>query len=332
MRRNYYLLSPGKLKRKKNTVYYIKKTGDLEKVPLPIKKIDAIHAFGSVELNKKLLTFFSQERIPIHFYNYYGYYVGSYYPREYLHSGFLIVKQVKHYLDEDLRLEIAKEFVLGAMHNIRKNLEYYQRKGKDLADSLSEIKDQEKKVVSVHTIQELMGREGNIRRIYYPSFGKFLREPFKLSKRVYRPPDNMMNCLISFGNSLLYNSVLTEIYRTQLNPTISYLHEPGDRRFSLSLDISEVFKPVIVDRLIFNLINKRKINKTHFKKEMNFCHLTEKGKKTFIREWDKRLRVTVKHRRFKRHVSYKKLLRIECYKLVRHLSGGSPYQGFRRWW
>ena len=50
----------------------------------------------------------------------------------------------------------------------------------------------------------------------------------------------MINALISYLNSLMYTSCLSEIYVSQLNPTISYLHSAGDRRFSLSLDISEV--------------------------------------------------------------------------------------------
>jgi CRISPR-associated protein Cas1 len=40
---------------------------------------------------------------------------------------------------------------------------------------------------------------------------------------------------------------------TQLNPTVSYLHEPSQRRFSLALDLSEIFKPLIVDRVIFRV-------------------------------------------------------------------------------
>lgn len=78
----------------------------------------------------------------------------------------------------------------------------------------------------------------------------------------------MLNSLILFGNSLLYATILTEIYHTQLTPTVSYLHEPGERRYSLSLDISGVFKPVIVDRVIFNLVNNRTIKPEHFDKKL----------------------------------------------------------------
>ena len=72
-----------------------------------------------------------------------------------------------------------------------------------------------------------------------------------MNKRVKRPPDNPINALISFGNTLLYTKTISAIYRTHLDQRISYLHEPSEGRFSLSLDISEVFKPVIVYKTIF---------------------------------------------------------------------------------
>lgn len=73
------------------------------------------------------------------------------------------------------------------------------------------------------------------------------------------PQNNELNTLISFGKSLLYTTVLSEIYKTHLDPTIAYLHTTNNRRFTLNLDIAEIFKPIIVDRLIFTLINRRKI-------------------------------------------------------------------------
>lgn len=88
------------------------------------------------------------------------------------------------------------------------------------------------------------------------------------------PPDNMINTLISFVNTIIYSKVLTEIYHTQLNPTISYLHEPGSRRFSLCLDLAEIFKPLIGDRVIFSLLNRNQITERSFEKELNFLHLT----------------------------------------------------------
>jgi len=185
---------------------------------------------------------------------------------------------------------------------------------------------------SVTTIEELMGIEGNIRRRYYAAWNVIVNQEIQFEKRVMHPPDNMINSLISFVNTLIYTKVLGEIYHTQLNPTISYLHEPGARRFSLSLDIAEVFKPLIGDRLIFSLLNRNQITEDSFTKELNFLHLKKDASKLIVSELEKNLKKTVMHKNLGRQVSYQYLLRLECYKLIKHLLGEKEYEGFRIWW
>ena len=142
----------------------------------------------------------------------------------------------------------------------------------------------------------------------------------------------MINSLISFLNSVLYSKILSEIYRTQLNPTISYLHEPSVKRFSLSLDVAEIFKPLIVDRLIFYFLNKNVISENDFDKESNFLRLKENTLQKIMEEVDKRLSTTIKHRTLNRDVSYKHLMRLELYKIIKHLLGEKEYSPFKIWW
>jgi len=159
-----------------------------------------------------------------------------------------------------------------------------------------------------------------------------LKEEFPFEKREKHPPSNPVNALLSFGNSLLYTTILSECYQTSLNPTISYLHEPRERRFSLCLDLAEIFKPLIVDTLIFRLINTGVMRPQDFDRELNGCYLNEEGRKKFLQAFDEKLNTTVKHRRLKRKVSYRTLLRLECYKLIRHLLGDEEYTPFKAWW
>jgi len=329
MERNYYIMQSGRLRREENTVYFENSEG---KKAIPVNDINAIYAFGELDINTKLLTFLSQHKITVHFFNYYGYYSGTYYPREYLLSGFLLVKQVEHYTDEKRRLEIAKEIVKSASYNILKNLQYYKKHEKVDEARIDAIEKLQGSIDGVKSVAEAMGIEGNIRDEYYSSFNDFLREGFEFEKRTKRPPENMINCLISFGNSLAYTTTLTEIYRTQLNPTISYLHEPGERRFSLSLDMSEIFKPIIVDRVIFNLINNRIIKPEHFAEELNACYLNDAGKRLFLSEYDEKLKTTIMHKNLERNVSYQRLIRLDCYKLIKHLLGEKKFEGFKAWW
>ena len=127
---------------------------------------------------------------------------------------------------------------------------------------------------------------------------------------------------------MIYAKILSEIYHTQLNPTISYLHEPGVRRFSLCLDVSEVFKPLIGDRLIFSLLNRKQITEDSFTKELNFLHLKKEASALISRELEERLKKTIMHKELGRQVSYQYLIRLEEYKLIKHLIGEKEYEGF----
>ena len=117
-----------------------------------------------------------------------------------------------------------------------------------------------------------------------------------------------------------------------MNPTISYLHEPGDRRFSLSLDLAEIFKPILGDRLIFSLLNRNQITPKSFTKGLNYLHLTKNASKTIAAELDAKMQTTIKHRDLNKSVSYQYLIRLECYKLVKHLLGEKVYEPFKIWW
>ena len=177
-----------------------------------------------------------------------------------------------------------------------------------------------------------MGIEGNIRKRYYSAWSIIINQEIEFDKRVMHPPDNMINSLISFVNSLIYTRTLSEIYHTQLNPTISYLHEPGVRRYSFCLDISEVFKPLIGDRLIFSLLNRKQITENSFTKELNYLHLKKEASQLIVSEFENRMKQTIMHRELGRQVSYQYLIRLEVYKLIKHLIGEKEYEGFRIWW
>lgn len=330
MSESYYLFSNGTLSRNDNVFRLKTSSGEYKDLKIEVSR--EIYVFGELTLNTKCLNYMGQLNIPTHFFNYYGFYTGSFYPKETKVSGVLLVKQVENFLNEQNKLELAQEFILGSSHNILRNLKYYNNRSKDLVDTILLIESLTKNIKKTKNIQELMGVEGNIRKIYYESWSKIFNKEVEFQKRVKRPPDNMVNCLISFINTLVYTSTLTEIYKTQLNPTISYLHVPGEKRFSLCLDISEVFKPLISDRMIFSLINKNIITEDDFDKESNFCYLKPKAKMKILKEFDERMKTTIKHRELNRNVSYRHLLRLECYKLIKYLMENIPYKSFKIWW
>jgi len=325
MNREYYVLNSGRFKRKENTIYFVDSTESSR--ALPIEQIDSLHIFGEVDLNTKFLNYISEYSILLHFYNYYGFYSGSFYPRKKNISGLLTVKQSQHYVDKEKRLYLAKCFVQSAKYHIIRNLKNY----KEITDDI--YMDLEKETINdAAEIDELMGMEGRIRNTYYKAFNLFLKHGFQMNKREKRPPTDPINALISFGNSLMYTTVLGQIYHTQLDLSISYLHEPSTKRFSLSLDLSEIFKPLIVDPVIFNLINNRIINKDDFSTKDGICMLNDSGRRKFITEYEKKLAVTIRHRKLNRNVSYKSFIRLECYKLIKYFIDDEIYKPLKAWW
>ncbi|WP_283770952.1 CRISPR-associated endonuclease Cas1 [Polycladospora coralii] len=157
----------------------------------------------------------------------------------------------------------------------------------------------------------------------------FLPEDFLFNKRVRNPPDNPMNALISYGNALLYTKTISQIYQTHLNQSISFLHEPSEGRFSLSLDLSEVFKPLIVYRTIFELVNRRKIHVSkHFNKKLNYCLLNDAGNEIFIRAYEERLNKIFLHEKLKRKVTYREAIKLDAYKLIKSIMEGHMFQPF----
>jgi CRISPR-associated protein Cas1 len=334
MKKTLYIFQSGQLKRKDNSLYF---ENEERRRYIPVEDTNDIYIFGEVDVTKKFLEFISQKEIILHFYNHYGYYVGSFYPREHLNAGHVVLKQAEHYLDSGKRLKLARLFVQGSIGQMVQVINYYKNRNEDKKDVLesviSELKEYPAQLEGKETIEELMAVEGHAREKYYSAFDFIIDHPdFPFEKRSSRPPLNRLNAMISFGNSLCYTMVLSEIYKTYLDPRIGFLHATNFRRFSLNLDVAEIFKPIMVDRLIFSMLNKKIITKKDFDQHMDGILLSESGQKKFVHELDERMKTTVKHRHLGKSVSYRRLIRLELYKLQKHIMGEKEYVPYRSLW
>lgn len=335
MKKTYYLFNPGRLSRKDNTLKFtpVNEEGK-EGQPkyIPVEGVSDLYVFGSLDANSALYNFLGKQQVSVHFFDYYEHYSGSFYPKEYLLAGKVLTNQVLHYQQKEKRLVLARKFIDGASFNMLKNLRYYHKRERDLDKPVFTIELFSQQICNAREVDELMGLEGNIRQVYYEAFDAILLNDFRMGVRTRQPPQNEVNTLISFGNMMCYSLCLSQIYHTQLNPTISFLHEPGTRRYSLALDLAEIFKPILVDRTIFRVLNKKEIQSADFSIDLNKCVLKESGKKAFVKAWEERLNETIQHRTLKKHVSYKHLVKLECYKLSKHILEMEEYKPFKIWW
>ena len=334
MKKTYYLFNPGRLSRKDNTLCFQPVDAEGNELPMkyiPVEATEELFVFGSLEANSALYNFLGKNDISVHFFDYYENYTGSFMPKDYLLSGKMLLAQVKAHTTNSKRMVLARKFVEGAAFNMMKNLKYYQNRGKETEPFITLMEQYVLRIPEMNAVNELMGIEGNIRMTYYDAFNLII-QGFEMGNRTKQPPQNETNALISFGNMMCYSQCLRAIHQTQLNPVISFLHSPGERRFSLSLDLAEIFKPILVDRVIFKMINKKEIQEKHFDRKLNRCLMNDAGKKIFIASFEERLNETIQHRSLKRNVSYKHLIRLECYKLIKHLLEMEEYKPFKIYW
>jgi len=321
-----YIFSMGELKRKDNSIAFRNEKGNFY---IPIQDTRELYCMNEVSFNTKFLDFIAKAGITLHLFNYHTNYSGTFYPKEQLVSGDLTIKQSLAYIDR--RLAVAKAVVQGIADNIHEVLYHYFRHGKkELKPTLDWIKNDVPKFLSKDiAIKQVLFIEGQIWHKFYSSFVYFLPEDFVMNKRVKRPPDNPVNALVSFGNTLLYTKTISSIYETHLNQTISFLHSPREGRFSLSLDLCEVFKPIIVFKTIFDLVGKKKLQVTkHFDKSLNYALLNEAGKKIFIDAFETRINETFMHKKLKRKVSYKHCLKLDGYKLIKFIVENKEFKPF----
>ncbi len=327
MGKTKYIFSTGELKRRENSISFRDVSGRL--THMPIENIRELYLFNEVTINTKLLQVLSMAGIVMHFFDYYGHYIGTYYPKDYLLSGRLKVQQALAYSD-DRRLEIAREIVRGTAENISALLYHYYRhekkEVKPVIDFCGEIFNW---LRPAQDIRQIMSVEGKLWSLFYGTFPMILHEDFVFSKRVRRPPDNPINALISFLNSMLYTKTITMLYHTHLDQTISFLHEPSEARFSLSLDLAEVFKSELVFKTIFDLVNNRKLRvDKHFDSALNYCLLNEAGRKIVIKAFEERISTTFEHSRLHRKVRYEIAIKYEGYKMIKYLMEGKAYHAF----
>jgi CRISPR-associated protein Cas1 len=327
---NHHIFADGELSRNEGTLRIDTLEGQTEY--LPVESVDALYLHGQIDFNTRALGLLNEHNVPVHVFGWKDYYRGSYLPKRGQVSGNTVVEQVRAYDDLSRRLQIGHRIIEASIHNMRSNVRYYDGRRGDFSDILAELADLKESVSKTEDINRLRAVEGNARKIYYGTFDDILRDPFNLNRREYNPPTNETNALISFLNGMVYTTAVSAIRKTALDPTIGFVHEPGERRFTLSLDIADIFKPILADRLIFRLVNRRQLSLDDFESELDGCLLIENGRMTVLEAYEETLDETVEHPRLERKVSFKTLVQTDIYSLKKHILTGEEYHATERWW
>lgn len=358
MKQNIYLFSDVLIRKKENTVWLEKiireEAGESyaeevqlkleyllgedilipagEKKCIPVESIESVICFGTVNFNSRLVHFLSRNRIPMHLFNLTGSYGGSFIPAERSLSGNLLLKQAAFHCNLNKRMEIGKQIINASIANCLTNLKYHYNRGADIPDVIEEITSIKEFVLSAGSISELMGLEGTARRFYYAAWKRIFKQPVEFTTRKKNPPNNLINALISYGNMIVYSVCLNEIYHARLYPEIGFIHQPGDNKMSLSYDLADIFKPLITDRVVFKVINKNIITEKDCVIKNGRCSINKEARQKFVKEIEDKLMTKIQIDGKENRSTYRRIIREECYKLIRHFNEETYYTGYISRW
>lgn len=186
-----------------------------------------------------------------------------------------------------------------------------------------------KKMNECKSVDDLLLVEARCRELYYSAFNVILEAPeFVFSKRTKQPPMDKINALISFGNTLLYNRFQQLIWKTSLDSRIGVFHAANKRHYSLNLDFADLFKPIIVDRIIFSLINRKQLNRDSFEQRENGAvYLSSTGKRIFIEQFEEKMRGHINID--DKTITYNALLVNELRNFLNFILTESPYKPYK---
>jgi len=324
--RTHFLMNNGRLRRQDNNLYFDRYDDEDEVTGtkiLPVNAIDEIYILGKVDIDSYTMAFIADNNILLHFFSPYQSFRGNFFPNtsnSVNKSGFVLLQQLRAFDDAKHRLYIARQITRGQMLNGAANCKRY---GVDFA-----LDEHIGALERAGDIAQVMAAEGAFKKNYYQAWNGIIknRRSFTFTARSKRPPTDKLNSFISYVNTRIYNVTLSEIYKTELDPRIGFLHEPNYRSLSLHLDIAEIFKPVIGDNLIFTMLNKNEITAKDFK--------TDSGRIRFTNDAIKKIelkmigKLTEQITIGKQQLTWRQVIRREANRLKKTICEYSDYEPF----
>lgn len=240
-------------------------------------------------------------------------------------------QQYECFLNEEKSLEIAQHCIIGKIYNARWVLERVTRDHGMQVD-VDKLKAASEKLKNSIVLvkgsrfkEQLRGFEGEAAQIYFGVFDELIlqqKKDFSFHGRNKRPPLDNVNALLSFVYTLLTNSISSALETVGLDPYVGCLHTERPGRVSLALDLIEELRPVIADRFVLSLINKKMISKKDFKKKENGAVLMDDAaRKIILAEWQNKKKETLTHPFLKEKIEWGMVPYVQAMLLARYLRG-----------
>lgn len=350
-----YLTEPYTLVRKEGDILVIDIPADKEKnrpaqkKRLPMIQIEQVVVQGDSTFTPQALAALVDQKVEITFLNVFGQFRARVVPQE-SRNSLLRLAQYRAHDDPLVSFTLAKQFVLGKIHNTRTLLMRSNRKLEEAqitqtVQSLQEILEQVKRLSSDGSPPadpgkpqagsawgSLQGLEGAASAQYFGVFDYLLRgDPeLKFEKRSRRPPRDEVNALLSYGYTLLLHQCTAALQTAGFDPYIGYLHSAQYSKPSLALDLMEEFRAPVVDSVVLTLINNRVIQAKDFMEDMGSYRLKDNARRDFLMKFEERMTTEIQHPVFEYKATYRRCIELQARLLAKTLLGElEEYSSFK---
>ncbi len=284
--------------------------------------------FGSVQLTTQALHALVHANIPILYFTYAGWFTAITIGTSHK-NALLRIAQHQAAAHPPTALRFAQAFILAKVRNQRTLVRRHL--GNQADCELQRLHDLILAIPHATNADSLLGIEGTAARIYFAAFAQMLRPdiPFAFEHRNRRPPRDPVNAILSFLYTLLIKDCLVALTSVGFDPFVGLFHQPKYGRPALALDLAEEFRPIIADSVALSLINTGEIHADDFLQRINAVALTDRGRKTVIAAYERRMDTLIQHPVFGYRLSYRRALEVQARLLGRVLGGEiTDYPGF----
>ena len=221
--------------------------------------------------------------------------------------GNVLLRKRQYFLSEDCEksLDLAKSFITGKIFNGRWVLERVTRDHGMRVDTerlkkvSGQMKNSLKAVQECCSMETLRGIEGDAASLYFSVFDELIlqqKDDFFFRGRNRRPPLDKVNALLSFAYTLLTQMNVSALETVGLDPYVGFMHGDRPGRVSLALDLMEELRPILADRFVVSLINKRIVSSSGFlQKENGAVIMDDDTRKAVLSAWQMRKQEMIKH-------------------------------------
>lgn len=240
-------------------------------------------------------------------------------------------RQYEASLDENVSLGIAKNCITGKVYNARWVLERATRDHSMQIDTEKVkrasglLKDAAVAVQNSESMDQLRGYEGEAASVYFSVFDEMIlqqKKDFIFTGRNKRPPTDYVNAMLSFVYTLLTNNIASALETVGLDPYVGMMHTERPGRVSLALDLIEELRPVLADRFVLSMINKKVVSAKDFlKKENGAVLMKDDARKRFLSEWQNRKKEILTHPYLKEKMEWGMVPYVQAMLLARYLRG-----------